>query len=249
LATGNYRGGNHLATIWSLSEDNVVVRCRTFANRPVHLSEIPIWGFLEKSSHGAEKSCRPRRRKRGLRRGKRRSRERHSRRTVQPSAPNSKTPNARRVNHQGRKFLWAVRASEGLRRDCKKYAKFPVGPLPEAHPARIPRKRMKEHCAVKWSRLHAHAEACGIPPVAAFHSTFWKYLAVETSRGRADWEGLLAGLPGNPATDRSARGLFDRLEERAAAANKRRDGGRNRGAMNNPRGGRGTSRSKRYPRR
>jgi len=199
--------------------------------------------------YGAEKSCRTRRRKRGLRRGKLRSRGRHPRRLVQPPAPESKTPSARVVNHSGRKFLWAMRASESLRKDCKKYAKFPVGPLPENHPARLPRKKMKEHCAVKWARLHARAEAAGIPPVAAFHSTFWKYLAVETSRGKADWDGLLAGLPGNPATDfKSVRGLFDRLEERASRGPKRRPrGGGSRGAMNNPRGGRGGSRGKRMP--
>jgi hypothetical protein len=161
---------------------------------------------------------------------------------VQTSAPVLRTPSARVVNHRGRKFLWAMRASERLRRDCKKYAKFPVGPLPEGHPARLPRKRMKEHCLVKWTCLHKQAEAAGIPPVAAFHSTFWKYLAVETSRGRADWEGLLAGLPGNPATDfRSTqtkdssgrvRSLFDRINERTPTPKRRGRGGSSRGAMN-----------------
>jgi hypothetical protein len=197
-------------------------------------SDIPIV-----SAQRAEKSRHTRRRKRGLRRGRRRSRECHSRRSAPPPARVTKVPCARKVNHQGRKFLWAMRASESLRADCKKYAKFPVGPLPEGHPARLPRKKMKEHCRVKWIRLHRQAEVAGIPPVAAFHSTFWKYLAVETSRGRADWDGLLAGLPGNPATDFKefgAGGLFARLAEKTENRKKPVFRGSSRGARNNPRG-------------
>jgi len=222
----------------------------------------PRQGFVLNQGHvcasdGAEKPCRrPRRRKRGLRKGKRRSRGRHPRRTASCPASVSKPPSARKVNHSGRKFLWAMRASESLRKDCKRYASFPVGPLPLDSPVRRERLKSKEHCLAKWTRLHKQAEAAAIPPVAAFHSTFWKYLAVETSRGRADWDSLLAGLPGNPATDfrpvggykdNSARGLLDRLNDRLGQSsargprgNKTPRGGRSPGPKQNRGGSRGS---------
>jgi hypothetical protein len=64
------------------------------------------------ASEGAEKSCRrSRRRKRGLRKGKRRSRGCHPRRSVQPPATVSPAPSSRKINHIGRKYIWAVKAS------------------------------------------------------------------------------------------------------------------------------------------
>lgn len=168
----------------------------------------PSPGFILRGCHvysvkGAEKSCRTRRRKRGLRKGKRRSRGCQPRRTAARPANVSKTPSSRKVNHSGRKFLWAVKASNRFRKDCERLNKFPRGHLSEYHPAREPRRRMREHCEVKWARLHSRATACGIPPVAAFHSSFWKYLMVETARGNssADWDMLLTGLPGHPDAD------------------------------------------------
>jgi len=157
------------------------------------------------STDGAEKSCRTRRRKRGLRKGKRRSRGCQPRRSAAGPATASKTPSSRKVNHSGRKFLWAVKASNRFRKDCERLNKFPRGHLSDSHPAAGPRRRMREHCEVKWARLHSRATASGIPPVAAFHSSFWKYLMVETSRGNAaaDWDMLLAHLPGNPGLDES----------------------------------------------
>lgn len=53
----------------------------------VTVSRVSVRGVpYVKADNGAEKSCLPRRRKRGLRRGKRRSRVRHTRRTVKPPA-------------------------------------------------------------------------------------------------------------------------------------------------------------------
>jgi len=151
---------------------------------------------------GAEKSCRIRRRKRGLRRGKRRSRGRHPRRTAAPTANVSKPPSSRKINHIGRKFIWAVKASNQLRKDCEKYNKFPRGELDVNHPAYRARRNMKCYCLAKWTRLHKQAEVSGIPPVAAFHDSFWKYLLVETSRGGiGDWDMLLSGLPRKPTPE------------------------------------------------
>jgi len=107
-----------------------------------------------------------------------------------------KAQSSRAVNHSGRKFLWALKASSGLRADCKKLNKFPRGEVtnPVLQSARL---KMKLHCLAKWQRLHKHATAAGIPPVAAFHDSFWKYLMVETSRGstKFGWDMILAGLP------------------------------------------------------
>lgn len=196
----------------------------------------PMQGFVLRAGYvcsieRAEKSRPHRRRKRGLRKGSCRSRGRHPRRSTPVTASVSKTPSARKVNHSGRKFLWAMRASESLRKDCKRYAKFPVGQMPLDSPRRIERKKAKEHCRAKWTRLHRQAEAMGIPPVAAFHATFWKYLSVETSRGYADWDSLLSGLPGNPATDyrpvgaargNRSMGLLERLNANLEARGSKR---------------------------
>ena len=153
--------------------------------------------FPVRACDGAEKSCRTRRRKRGLRKGKDRSRGRHPR-CISPGPANvSKSQSSRKVNHIGRKFIWAVKASNRLRKDCEKLNKFPRGELGASHPAYRARRNMKCYCLAKWTRLHKQAEVSGIPPVAAFHTSFWKYLLVETSRGNkaADWDMLLTGLP------------------------------------------------------
>jgi hypothetical protein len=155
----------------------------------------------EKAYHGAEKSRLTRRRKRGLRRG------RVDRVSLipEPPATSSNSRHARKVNHSGRKFLWAMRASNGLRKDCERLNKFPRGPLPENSTRQRARLQCKLHCRAKWTRLHLQAEAAGIPPVAAFHASFWKYLLVETSRGDpvAGWDMLLAGLPRGRSPARS----------------------------------------------
>jgi len=160
-----------------------------------------------KAREGAERSCRPRRRRRGLRRGKRRSRGGKPRRTPVPSsAPKVKTGHERRVNHSGRKFIWAVRAGNRLAR--LKTARRLIENLP-----RIPqevqnliskesfhREVVRASVSVKayagfkrsWRGVKRRADALGIPPVAAVHTSPWKFLAVRSSVG--DWELLLASV-------------------------------------------------------
>jgi len=170
----------------------------------------PVPGFILRNgyvcaSKGFEKTCvRQTRRKRGLRKNKSRSRGCQPRRTSFQPATVSKTPSDRTVNHSGRKFIWAVKTSNTFRKQCERLNKFPRGQLHDLHPARAPRLKMKRFLLAKWTRLHNRAEAMGIPPVAAFHASFWKYLLVETSRGgdkKEAWDSLLFGLPGNPASD------------------------------------------------
>jgi hypothetical protein len=139
--------------------------------------------YHERAIEGAEKSCPTRRRKRGLRKGKSRSRVRHTRQILTQPATDSKAQSSRKVNHIGRKFIWAVKASNNLRKDCEKLNKFPRGQLPALHPAYAPRLKMKKFCLAKWTRLHIQAEASGIHPTASFHKSFWDYLMIETSRG------------------------------------------------------------------
>lgn len=179
----------------------------------------PQQGFVLRGGYvcsidGAEKSCRPRRRKRGLRKGKRRSRGRHPRRSVPDRQPSPKVPSSRKVNHSGRKFLWAVMASNRLRKVCEKLAHFPSRkrppyrrPSPQVAAARL---ACKLHCMAVWTRLHNRATAIGLPPIVAFHDSFWKYMRMETSWGHEeaveDFFELIAGLPGDPELDEFERG-------------------------------------------
>ena len=195
------------------------------------------------ASEGAEKSCRrSRRRKRGLRKGKRRSRGCQPRRSASLPATVPKALHSRKINHSGRKYLWSVKASNRLRVDCEKLNKFPRGELPDGHPAAEPRYRMKQHCLAKWTRLHKQATKAGIPPVAAFHSDFWKYLMVETSRGNksAGWDMLLAGLPGDHSSGSGLRndgaGL-KAIRDGKAPVKKTTRGGAARGTRNKLPGG------------
>lgn len=177
--------------IWWIGQVTVRVMAvvRSKSTRPVR----------EKADHGAEKSCLPRRKRRGLRGGKRRA----LRCAPQnPPATASKSQSSRRVNHTGRKFIWAVKASNVLRKDCEKLNKYPRGPLPEGSDRQRLRLKMKLFCRAKWERLHRQAEASGIPPVASFHKSFWDYLLIETNRAPPgaqmwvdSWDALLAGLP------------------------------------------------------
>lgn len=207
----------------------------------------PTPGFILKGGHvcsidRAEKSRRPRRRKRGLRKGKSRSRGRHPRRSSPDRQALHKTPSDRKVNHSGRKFIWAVMASNKLRKVCEKYNKFPRGlgsfPDPPINPSVLrARRSLKQHCMAVWTRLHRRATIAGLHPTVAFHESFWRYLMVETTRGNRgaveDLFFLAAGLPGDPEIqDEFVRGprLFN--PDGSATANRR--------------GGRGSSVPKRY---
>jgi hypothetical protein len=160
----------------------------------------------EKAGYGAEKSFQPRRRRRGQRCGKKRSREGKSRSSAHPtSAPDSKPHNARRVNHKGRKYLWAVQAANRLAnlRTAKLLIKnIPNIPIEvQEHISRhsVNREVLQSASVRNFSRFRSawrgvkrRADAMGIPAVAAVHTSPWKFLAVRSSAG--DWELLLAAL-------------------------------------------------------
>jgi len=158
----------------------------------------PMQGFILKDGHvcasnGAEKSFLTRRRKRGLRKGKRRSRGRHPRRSVPDRQSLPKTPSARVVNHSGRKFLWAMRASSDLLKDVKKYHKFPSNS--DNPRIRAVRKSMKQYLLVKWTRLHNRAVESSIPDVSSFHRSLWKFMAVNNPKvDRNAWDDLLSAV-------------------------------------------------------
>lgn len=161
-------------------------------------AELSTRTVREKATHGAEKSCHTRRRKRGLRSNSHRSR---SRRSGKGAASVSKDPSERKVNHQGRKFLWAVRAANRLRAECEQYNKL-SRKVREGRYLVTEERSMKQHCMAKWTRLHMQAEASGIPPVAAFHRSFRDFLLTETTRvpnthpmWEDQWDGLLSRLP------------------------------------------------------
>lgn len=153
---------------------------------PVLVEEFPL--------RRAEKSgCIHHRRKRGLRKGKSRSRGRQPRRSSPNRQPIPKEQKVRNVNHIGRKFIWAAQRASDLGRDCRKFFKIPRdsdNPLIVAH-----RKTMKSFLLAKWIRLHNRAEACGIPPQAAFFKSFPKFLAVQSPISSSSaWGDLLASV-------------------------------------------------------
>jgi hypothetical protein len=162
----------------------VMVVSRRNTTRPVR----------EKAHHGAEKSCLTRRRKRGLRT----SRDRGN---ADPTVrqPLAKVQSSRKVNHMGRKFIWAEKAANSLRVDMERYNKFPRGPLDERSTVRAARLVCKKHCEAKWQRLHSRALLCGFPPLKSliFHDSFRDHLLFGSSRRSAigDWEDILSGLP------------------------------------------------------
>jgi hypothetical protein len=149
----------------------------------------------KKADKGAEKSRAHTRRKRGLRKGHVRSRVCQTRRSIVPPATSPKTQSARLVNHRGRKFIWAVCASNQFRRDCQKYLKikkFLRGPNGVEHRPIGIRSRLRR----RWETLSNRAKLLDIPYQAAFHRTFWDYLQIECRYdATSTWNLILEGLP------------------------------------------------------
>lgn len=187
------------------------------ASNGVTLGEVYTWDLTPGvwfAPEGAEKSCKTKRRLRGLRKGVRRSRGRHPRRTETQPANVAKPLSARKVNHIGRKFIWAVKASNRFRKVCQRYLKVSVDSR---------RPGYRKSLTVWWQHLADRAKLAGIPSQAAFHDSWWKYMGVEVhTRADAGWDMILTGLPrrgespsperGEPAGKRPERGiasLFD----------------------------------------
>lgn len=181
-------GATQKATrIWWIGQVTVRVMdvCKVTSTRPVR----------EKAYHEAEKSRLTKRRKRGLRMN-RSDRGNADRNIIRQPIP--KPISSRKVNHSGRKFIWAEIASNSLRRDMERYNKFPRGRLTNPFVERA-RLSAKMHCVAKWTRLHTQALRCGFPPLKSliFHDSFYEHLMYGSSRGSTvhTWEYILAGLP------------------------------------------------------
>lgn len=151
----------------------------------------------EKAHHGAEKSRLTRRRKRGLRK----NRDRGNADPVHRQ-PIPKSQSSRKVNHIGRKHIWALKAVSRLRKDCERLNKFPRGPLPLGSDRQRLRLKCKMFCLAKYQRYRDRAVASGVPLVTCFHSSFWDFLLTETNRCppncnhcKNSWDLLLAVLP------------------------------------------------------
>jgi len=154
-----------------------------------------IFWFADKR---AEKSRLPRRRKRDLRKGARRSRGCQPRASVPSRQPLTKPQSSRRVNHVGRKFLWAVKASNRFRVIVRKYVRMPSKPFYHGRLMRVTSaKALLRHSLERsWKSLHDRAVDLGIPDPAAFHSSFERYISIEATDGPGfGFECLLAGLP------------------------------------------------------
>jgi len=140
----------------------------------------------EKAQYGAEKSSLTKESPRGLREASVKARL---------PATEDKSLSSRVVNHSGRKFIWARKAANDLAKDCKRYNKFPLGIL--TNPILQERRRSaKRHCEAKWLRLHLQAERMGLHPTVSFHTSFQRFLMIETSRGRTadNWGDILHSI-------------------------------------------------------
>jgi hypothetical protein len=176
--------------LWWIGQVTVRVMVPEFAptSRPVRA----------KAQHGAERSRLDRRRKRGLRKGKSRSRVRQTRRSSPARQPLSKPLSSRKVNHVGRKFIWARKACNALAADARRMlrmkSKLFYSP---AHGRETSRKALFEHhIKRRWLSLSDRARLIGIPYQAAFHSTyddFKRIEAMDSDFGVFDL--ILAGLP------------------------------------------------------
>jgi len=170
---------------------------------------LQMVGVHVRSTHGAEKSCRTRRRKRGLRVGKRRSRGRQPRRSAPIRQPLTKPQCARRVNHAGRKFIWAMRASNRFQNVCRKSLK-------KRTPCFRGWYKVKRGLASWWQQLDARARSSGIPYQVSFGKSWREYIDDgvfwdDVARDKAvDALGdIMMALPRRDPEQTSFRGLFD----------------------------------------
>lgn len=150
---------------------------------------------IEFADQGAERSCLPKRRKRGLRRGKVRSRGRQPSRSLPPRPSISKPISARKVNHIGRKFIWATLAESRFSRTVKRRLKG-------RSPCYKGWNRVKSSLGVWWQHLAKRASDSGIHPSVAFgtswldyfgRSVFWDKVA--RNRAVESIEDMMVGLP------------------------------------------------------
>lgn len=142
-----------------------------------------------KARERAEKSCRPRRRRRGQRGGKkRRSREGKSRSSVSTPRPSkSKTSSSRKVNHSGRKFIWALKAATAFanRKVVQQVAKE-LSIIAAGGPNQIGvRNEQRLVDPRAWAAAHRHydnlvrkARYCHLPSVVAFDGSLYEFLAM-----------------------------------------------------------------------
>lgn len=147
-----------------------------------------------RASNGAEKSCRTRRKARGLRRGKCRARGRHPREPP-PSATAPKPPNLRKVLHRRRPEAWLVENSCTFNQKCKVYAKsrdWPCHNIREPCMHRVQdcpcpcfckacrsKRKLRSYLSAKWARLHERSRQLGFPDSMAFDSSFPRYMRRE----------------------------------------------------------------------
>ena len=147
-----------------------------------------------RASNGAEKSCRTRRKGRGLRKGKCRARGRHPREPpLTATAP--KPPNLRKVKHRRRPEVWLVENSSTFHQKCSVYAKSRDWPchdqrdpcMHRVKPCPCPcfckacrsKRKLKSYLLAKWTRLHERSRQLGFPDSMAFDSTFFRYMRRE----------------------------------------------------------------------
>jgi hypothetical protein len=104
------------------------------------------------------------------------------------------------VNHQGRKYLWAVKASNRYRKACLKYLK--VVKTYDPDPFGSPTSRgpgFRKSLFRWWQHLADRAKSAGIPSQAAFHKSWWDYMRIE-----CHWD--------QPSREKAAHSLMSLVE-------------------------------------
>jgi hypothetical protein len=185
--------------LWWIGQ--VTVRVMTVCD-----SKLSTRHVREKAQYGAERSCRDRRRKRGLRRGKSRSRGRQPRRSSPPRQPLPKPLSSRLVNHRGRKFVWAKKKCNELATEARRMLSMKSRMFySAAHGRETSRKALfKAHLQVKWASLADRARLLDIPYQAAFHSTWESFVDIEAKDSDFGvFDFILAGLPSREQARRS----------------------------------------------
>jgi hypothetical protein len=172
-------------------------------------TKISTRAVREKAHNGAEKSRRIRRKGRGLRKGKRRARGRQPRSTVTHRQPTQKPQSFRKINHVGRKFIWARKACNELAKKTRRMLAMKSRKFYSHQLGRETSRKalFKRSLKLKWKSMSDRAALIDIPYQAAFHQTWEDFVAIEASD--ADFgvfDFILAGLPKGKQTHQSVGG-------------------------------------------
>lgn len=160
------------------------VNRKSTATRWMNAWTVGVCVSKMKAGKGAEKSCRSRRSRRGQRLGKVRARGGKPRSTT-PTGPPRQSGYERRINHQGRKYLWAVQAANRLA--STRAGSRLITNFSREGPEWLRREEGQvtyQWFCRSWHGIARHAREVGVHPMCCVESTPKKFVAV-----RGCWRG------------------------------------------------------------